>query len=203
MKAAEQRLNRAKERAEAGDSENAEEMLEEYNEKVSRALDMVEKAETMGRNVTEVQERIFAASSTHQETLQDVYERVPEEAKEAVEKAIEVSAQGREKASEALNISLPPQAERASAGKQEDGGREEITPHETPQEEREERTTETPAPTEPPVETEAPETLETPSPPETPPETPEATELPETPIETETPETPSPPETPVGQGGMP
>ncbi len=131
MRIAEKRLNKAKARAEAGDSEDAEKLIEEYNSKLGKSLAMLEKARTMGRDTEEIQEKVLTATSTHQEVLQDVLERVPEEAKEAVEKAMEVSARGREEALEALKVSLPPQAERAKAGKQEDGGRERIIP-ETP-----------------------------------------------------------------------
>lgn len=184
LRIAEERLNKAKARAEAGDAEEAEDLVEEYNRKANKALEMLEKARAMGRDVTEVQERVLAATSAHQEVLQDVYERVPEEAKEAIETAINISMRGQEEALKALNISLPPQAERAKAGKQKDGGKEEIVPeaprktgppttvpaHEVPKEDREEkeeRVPETPAPTEPPATTPEP--------------TPQAAERPETP----------------------
>jgi hypothetical protein len=202
---AEKRLIRARIRAEAGDSEEAEDLVEEYNRKADRSLEMLKKAKTMGRDVTEVQEKVLAATSTHQEVLQDVYDMVPEEAKEAIERAMEVSTRGKEEALQALNIALPPQAERARAGKQGDGDRGEIpevarglpitvpapeTQEEDDREEKEERVpeTETPTPTETLVTTPKPET-------------PAPTEPPVT-TEPETPETPTQAETPGGQRGM-
>lgn len=133
LELAEKRLLKARERARAGEEEEVEELVEEYALKVNKSLEMAAKAERLGRNVTKVNELIASATSAHLEVLQEVYGRVPEAAKPAIDMAMNVSLRGREEASEALRrapipVPLPPQAERARAGKQTDGG--EIGPSE-------------------------------------------------------------------------
>jgi hypothetical protein len=129
LKFAEKRLLKARERVGEGEVKEAEELVEEYERKVSKSLEMVERAEILGRNVTKVNELIASATSAHLEVLQEVYEKVPDEAKPAIGKALNVSQRGHEEASEALRRApvpppLPPQAERARAGRQGDGDRE-------------------------------------------------------------------------------
>jgi hypothetical protein len=126
LELAEKRLLKARARARAGDEEEVEELVEEYALKVNRSLEMAAEAERLGRDVTKVNELIASATSAHLEVLREVYERVPEIAKPAIDMAMNVSMRGREEASEALRrapipVPLPPNGERALAGKQTDG----------------------------------------------------------------------------------
>jgi hypothetical protein len=126
LELAEKRLLKARERARAGEEEEVKELIEEYGRKVNKSLEMAARAERLGRNVTKVNELIASATSVHLEVLREVYERVPEAAKPAIDMAMNVSRRGYIEASEALHrasipLSLPPQ-ERARAGKQTDGG---------------------------------------------------------------------------------
>ncbi|MEF8846892.1 MAG: DUF5667 domain-containing protein [Candidatus Paceibacterota bacterium] len=57
---------------------------------------------TQNSNRIEVQEIVGSSTSQHIETLRGVYEKVPQAAKESIQKAIDVSEQGRERAMEAL-----------------------------------------------------------------------------------------------------
>jgi len=109
LKFAEKMLERAKEKVDKGRIEEAEELFEEYQAKVSKALEMIDIAKEAGMNITEITEKVVLATSKHLETLQEVHVRVPEEAKAAIERAIEVSAEGQEKALEALRKAERPE----------------------------------------------------------------------------------------------
>lgn len=107
----EKRLMEAREKARETKAGEATELVEEYEDKISKSQEMIEKAEDAGRNVTEVVERVSVATSTHLLVLQEVYDRVPEEAKEAIERAMNVSAKGQEEALKALEKEMPERAE--------------------------------------------------------------------------------------------
>jgi hypothetical protein len=211
---AEKRLNKAARKVNTGDIEEAESLVEDYRKKAGKSMEMLERAKELNIDVTEVEETVLTATSTHQELLLGILETMPEESKEAIERAIDVATRGREEALKALNLTLPPQAERAKAGRQEDGDSRIIpetprktpspineTPAEEPREEREEeRIPEPPVTPKAPIETEP--QPETPAPPSEAeplkePETPETREPPETE------ETPSQLETPAGGSGRP
>ena len=55
-----------------------------------------------GRDVSEALEAVEGVITTHTEVLTDLLDEVPEQAKEAIERAIEVSQRGQERALEAL-----------------------------------------------------------------------------------------------------
>ncbi len=99
---AEKRLNQAREKAEKGEVDDVDELIEEYEERMNKSSEVAEKARGLGNNTTKVEQVIAEATSTHLEILSEVHEKVPEQAKESIEKAMDVSANGREKAVEAL-----------------------------------------------------------------------------------------------------
>lgn len=122
MEVADGRVNRVKKAAEEGDEEEAAEAAAEY-EKYSRfGEEIASIAQEAGKDPAKVQELVAEATSIHVTVLQDVYERVPEAAKPAIGMAMNASKRGHEVAAEALRRApLPPQAERARAGRQTDG----------------------------------------------------------------------------------
>jgi formate dehydrogenase maturation protein FdhE len=121
LRIAERHLLRAQEMVEAGDMEEAEDLIEEYNLRVEMTQLMIEKAREMGKDTTDIEKIVFNATSIHQDVLQNVSEQMPEEAMDAIKKAMNVSSMGQLKAVDALNISIPPRTDIASAGIQEDG----------------------------------------------------------------------------------
>lgn len=111
LEIAERRMNKARERIEREDIENAQKIIEDYQQKIERAKEMIEKAEEEGRDIEEIVERVSEATSRHIQTLEEVLERVPEEAKSGIENALRNSVRGQETAIEALRKSKPEKAE--------------------------------------------------------------------------------------------
>lgn len=106
---AEERLAEAKVLAERGDK-NAERASELYEEQFTGAK---ERAERSGNE--EALARVTEATSKHFAVLEGVIEKVPEQAKAAVQKALENSKQGQISALQALSEVSPDQAVEAGA----------------------------------------------------------------------------------------
>jgi len=101
-KAAEKRLALAKQEAEDGDTEELEEAIEEFEKYALFGQEISEIAQGIGKDVTTVEQLVARASAQHLEVLNDVYDKVPAEAKEAIQKAMTVSEVGRQNAVESL-----------------------------------------------------------------------------------------------------
>jgi len=102
LKAAEARLNRAKVKAEAGETEDAEEAVQEFENQHKFGEEISQIAQGLGKDITTVEQLVGKATAIHLEILAEVYERVPEQAKTAIENAMKVSVKGHERAVEAL-----------------------------------------------------------------------------------------------------
>ena len=102
LKAAEARLNRAKAKAEEGETAEVEEALEEFERLNKFGEEISEIAQGLGKDTTTVEQLVAKATSIHLKVLAEVYEKVPEQAKEAIERAMSVSVRGHERAVEAL-----------------------------------------------------------------------------------------------------
>ena len=102
-----ERLVEARAVVEKGKPEFVEKTLERYEMQLNKSMARVEKAESKGENtekVIEVLAKVGRATSKHLEVLAEVYEKVPEEAKPAVENAMKASVKRHEKAVEALKV---------------------------------------------------------------------------------------------------
>lgn len=99
---AEKILVKAQEKADNGEVEDVEDLINEYEGRINKSLKITEIAKGLGKNTTNVEQLVAEATSTHLEILSEVHENVPEQAKQAIEKAMDVSSNGREKAVEAL-----------------------------------------------------------------------------------------------------
>jgi hypothetical protein len=97
------RLAEARALAEKGDSERALQATERFEAQFERAQQRAESARASGQDVETVLERIENASARHLAVLAEVLERVPEQAKEAIQNAMQRSAEGRERAMEAVS----------------------------------------------------------------------------------------------------
>jgi len=102
LKAAEARLNRAKAKAEEGEIDEVEEAVKEFDNQHKFGEEISQIAQGLGKDITTVEQLVGKATSIHLEILAEVYAKVPEQAKEAIEKAMEVSAKGHESAVESL-----------------------------------------------------------------------------------------------------
>lgn len=99
---AEKRIAEVKALAEKGRSDFAERTLEQYRRQLNQALDRAEKAKKKGLDTDEVLVKISDATFKHNLVLVEVYKKIPEKAKPAVQKAMEQSIDGHQRAFGAL-----------------------------------------------------------------------------------------------------
>ena len=100
-----ERLAEAQAMAEKGKSGLVEKTLKRYEMQLQNSIARAEKAQAKGKNTEKVMEvvaMVGKATSKHPEVLAEVYEKVPEDAKPAIENAMKVSIKGHEKAVEVL-----------------------------------------------------------------------------------------------------
>jgi len=100
-----ERLAEAKAVVEKGKPELAEKTLERYEMQLNNSRARTEKAMAEGKDTEKVMEvlaKVGKATSMHLEVLAEVYEKVPEQAKPAIEEAMKASVKGHEKAVEVL-----------------------------------------------------------------------------------------------------
>ena len=102
LAASEGRLNRARAQAEEDEFEEAEDAVGEFEELYKFGEEISAIAQGLGEGTTTVDELVARATSIHLEVLAEVYEKVPEQAKPAIERAMGVSVRGHERAVEAL-----------------------------------------------------------------------------------------------------
>ena len=102
LKAAEARLNRAKAKAEEGETDKVEEAVKEFEIQHKFGEEISQIAQGLGKDITTVEQLVGKATSIYLEILAEVYAKVPEQAKEAIEEAMNISIEGHEKAVESL-----------------------------------------------------------------------------------------------------
>jgi hypothetical protein len=92
------RLNRVRVRVQAGFEamETVEDALQQFEDMARFGQELSQIAEETGLNITEVAELVTEATSIHLQVLAELYEEVPEQAKEAVQRAMEQSFRGYE-----------------------------------------------------------------------------------------------------------
>ncbi len=103
-----ERLAEAKAVVEKGKPELAEKTLQRYENQLNNSMARAEKAMFEGKDFEKVMGAIAKAGKTtsvHLGVLTEIYEKVPEQTKTAVENAIKVSVKRHEKAVEALKAS--------------------------------------------------------------------------------------------------
>jgi len=87
----------------ANREEHFEQALARYQEHLQKAQEKAAEAQSQGKDVEEIQAILAENALRHQEVLEGVYERVPEQAKSAIERAIENSQRGYETAVKAIS----------------------------------------------------------------------------------------------------
>jgi len=100
--AAEKRLNKAKQEVEDEDAEETEEAIKEFEKYAAFGQEISKIAQGIGKDTTTVEQLVARATTHHLEVLNDIYNKVPKPAKEAIQKAMTVSETGRQQAVEAL-----------------------------------------------------------------------------------------------------
>ena len=97
-----ERLAEAQAVVEKGKPELVEKTLQRYEKQLNNSIARAKKAQAKNQNTEQVMLRVGKATSKHLEVLAEVYEKVPEEAKPAIENAMKASVKGHKKAVEAL-----------------------------------------------------------------------------------------------------
>lgn len=97
LELAERRLLEVKELAELAElaeenrlneSDKVEKVIEKYRERLDKVFVKTKEAMVEGRDIDEMLEKIAETTIKHQAVLAEVYEKVPEQAKESIEKAM-------------------------------------------------------------------------------------------------------------------
>ncbi len=100
-----EKLAEAKAMAEKGNVKAAEIASNRYGEMVNGAAEAVAQAAQSGEGFAEsLGELLATTTAISQEVLAGVYEQVPEEAKSAIQKAMQVSSEGMQKGIDAVNV---------------------------------------------------------------------------------------------------
>lgn len=100
---AEERVSETKALADKGKGDLAGETAEKAADANEKVQEHLAKAQAEGKDVTAIAERLAANSQRQQQVLAEVLERVPEQAKAAIQRAMEVSQRGLLKAQEMQN----------------------------------------------------------------------------------------------------
>jgi hypothetical protein len=109
LRFAERRLSEAIEVLDEN-NKRAGELLEEYGKNLERGNEISRIAQQVGKNVSSVAELIARATLIHEEVLSGVLEKVPEQAKPAIEKAINNSRAENENAMRVIQENAPEKA---------------------------------------------------------------------------------------------
>lgn len=100
-KLSEKRLAEARALAADGKSEEAGKAVERYEAQLARALTKAEQARAKGDDADVVLGDVSEAAPRHQAVLAEVYEKVPEQARPGIERAMEASRRGHAQAERA------------------------------------------------------------------------------------------------------
>lgn len=119
--------------AEGADPERIQEAADEYGASISEAAQSLADAAKDGDKHDELANVVEKATSVHLDTLATVHEKVPEEAKDSIERAMSESEQGAEKSLQALNGSMPEEVrnraeDRIEESRRNRGGPESLPP---------------------------------------------------------------------------
>lgn len=97
------RVAEAKQMVKKNKLEFVEKLMEKHRKHLEKAEGKIEEAKEKGRDVERALVIVTEATSQHLSVLTEVYEKVPEQAKGAIEHAMEVSSRGQERALEAIS----------------------------------------------------------------------------------------------------
>lgn len=102
LAAMKERLNRVRAKAAEDDVEETGNALQRFEEMARFGEEISQIAQELGKDVTAVEELVAKATVIHLEVLAQVREQVPEPARAAIDRAIQESVRGYERAAEAL-----------------------------------------------------------------------------------------------------
>jgi hypothetical protein len=110
------RARQVREATTRGNSEDARRAAQGYERSLTGALNAVDVGQQQGQDMETIMNRIAQATARQQETLQEVRDRVPEEAHAAIDQAMEVSQNGHEIALAKLEQARTQRSDAAGGG---------------------------------------------------------------------------------------
>lgn len=102
LRITEKKLERAEEIAGKGGAQEVEGAMQEFENQYKFCQEISQIAQQIGKGTSTVEQLVGLATSRHLGILSEVYEKAPEQAKQAVERAMETSAQGHQNAVQSL-----------------------------------------------------------------------------------------------------
>jgi rubrerythrin len=108
---AELRIAEAKSMIEKGKHQYAESLLKDYESELNESQNRLQAQIKLGRNVTDLAEVVANATHKHLAILEEIFEKVPEAAQPAIERAINASSKGCIIAVERIRVLSPERAE--------------------------------------------------------------------------------------------
>lgn len=94
LKLANKRMVEAEKLMEKGKVDLAKKLINQYQERIEKAIQKTEQAKGEGKDVSEIVAKLTANSVRQQEVLAKVYDKVPEQAKDTILNAMEESVRG-------------------------------------------------------------------------------------------------------------
>lgn len=94
LKLANKRMVEAEKLMEKGKVDLAKKLINQYQERLEKAIQKTEEAKGEGKDVSEIVAKLTANSVRQQEVLAKVYDKVPEQAKDTILNAMEKSVRG-------------------------------------------------------------------------------------------------------------
>lgn len=119
-KYAEERLQEIKTMVSKGKPEFVEGLVSDYGVALNGAMDEIDGAQAQGRDVNDALNAVESSTKKHTEVLMGILEKVPEQARPAITRAMETSQQGRNRA---LDVLSKIQRGEIPLGKPEDAGK--------------------------------------------------------------------------------
>ncbi|MFH1977866.1 MAG: DUF5667 domain-containing protein [Candidatus Aenigmatarchaeota archaeon] len=110
IRSAEMRLAEAKAMAEQNKPEFVDNLVDEYEQNIVKANEIAQTVQAAGRDTTEVRERVAVATSLHNDILAGILEKVPEQARTGIQRALQASETGNTAALAALERERPERA---------------------------------------------------------------------------------------------
>ncbi|MBS3748697.1 MAG: hypothetical protein KGY67_03255 [Candidatus Thermoplasmatota archaeon] len=107
---AELRLAEVKEMVSKGKTEYITDLISDYEKNIEESTKLTEIAQQMGENTTKIRELVAIATSQHVSILEEILQRVPEQAKSSIQHAINASEQENERSLSALASIQPEKA---------------------------------------------------------------------------------------------
>ncbi len=102
VQSAEDKIDQIKPKMNQGNTQGLDTLTAQHEQDIKEAKNNIDKAKALGKDTTSIEQTVEEATAKHIEVLKGVLGKVPDQAKDAIRYAIEVSQKGQQKALENL-----------------------------------------------------------------------------------------------------